>query len=217
MALSKNPLLHSGHLKGFLPQCVCRCRVSVELLPKFMPHTPHECTPGARGCQRLWAKCCAHGSTAPPCYRRPADSVCSKASWWWCPSGAPTLVEAQCALAERAGSASVAVEPGGVGSGGSRRGRATGALFGAGRGGCCGESSGRIRCRYRASGQRGCVGACAARQLRHSARRSPGSRSRGRCCGSARATAAPNCSGSSCHTHCTRKACLQPLLMQQTW
>lgn len=25
------------------------------------------------------------------------------------------------------------------------------------------------------------------------------------------------CWARSCHTHCTRKACLQPLLMQQTW
>lgn len=50
VALSENLLPHLGHLKGFLPQGVCRCHVSVELLPKFMPHTPHECTSGARGC-----------------------------------------------------------------------------------------------------------------------------------------------------------------------
>lgn len=183
------------HLKGFLPQCVCRCCVSVELLPKFVPHTPHEGASGARGCYEAelpgavgqvlhaWFR-----TLLRPYYRRLAGSVCSKASWWWCPLGAPALVEAQCTLAERArdsgGAAlasasgtSVAAEPGGVGSG-----RATGARFGAGRGGCCAESSGSIRCRYRASGQRGCVSTCAAGQLRHSARRSPGSGSGGRCC-----------------------------------
>lgn len=91
-----------------------------------------------QSCLGLWAKCWAHGSTAPPYYRRPAGSVRSKASWWWCPSSAPALVEAQCTVAERAqdiGRAtlasasgnSVAAEPSGVGRGGGRSGRATGA------------------------------------------------------------------------------------------
>lgn len=50
-----------GAFKGFLPQCVCRCRVSVELLPKFVPHTPRvrfwsAWLPEAES-PGLWAKC----------------------------------------------------------------------------------------------------------------------------------------------------------------
>lgn len=41
MALSKKPLPHSEHLKGFSPECVCSCHVNVELLRKLLLHTQH--------------------------------------------------------------------------------------------------------------------------------------------------------------------------------
>lgn len=88
----KNPFPHSGHLKGFSPECVCRCRVSVELLPKLFPHTLHWCTPGACG---LGAGRCGRvcGSAALQSCGRPVGTVRSGGGGqevrWLSPTGVP--------------------------------------------------------------------------------------------------------------------------------
>lgn len=51
MAFFEKFLSYSGYLKGFLFECVCKCRVSVEFLEKFLLYTLYWCVVGAYGCR----------------------------------------------------------------------------------------------------------------------------------------------------------------------
>lgn len=123
---------------------------------------------------------------------------------------------------EGASGAGAVTEPGGVESirhklGSGRSGCAACVRSGAGQGGRCGGSSGHTHCRCRASGPRERVYVHGGQRPLRIARHTLGSGSCCHDCGRAHAAAALNCSGSSCHTHCTHKVCPLPPLRQRTW
>lgn len=190
--------------------------------------------------QASWPRGHANASEVPRHCRKPVSTVYSGGACQWAqlvsPRDAPVLggnagrsagrregtEDSGRAAREGASDACAVVGPGGVGSNGhkcgsGRSGHAACAHSGAGQGGRCGGSSGHIRCRYRGSGRHGHVGVNGGLQPVHNAHRTLDSANGYHCHGRAHAVAALNCSGSSCHIHCTCKACPLLPLMQQTW
>lgn len=189
--------------------------------------------------QGSWPRGHANGSEVPHRCGRPAGTECSDGACQRArpvsPTGVPVpggsavrsggrhegTADSGGAAQEGASGACAAAEPGGVGSSGrklgsGRSGCAACARSGVGQGGRCDGSSGHTHCRCRASGPHERVGAHGGLRPVRSARRTLDSGSGCRHHGRAHAAAAPNCSGSSFHTHCTHKACrLLPLRQQR--